>query len=196
MDTYVFGAAFFYAMLVLFVAYLFLFAAPSVARTLPYTLGSYALLSVDVWMFWTFFQWGLRHRQRRFLRSLGSLLLQLSDSVSLALLFVLMLREKCLHSPVCSHKHAQLKKRTAPRPHAAALLALRPFFVPRARRLRLPRGVALRRSRRRAGERLHDPLRPRAQLLRFHRQTREARHAVFPRVLVQTLQRLVAQGVS
>ena len=100
MDSYVFGAAFYYAMLVLFVVYLLLFAAPSTARSLPFTLASYLLLSVDVWMFWKFFEWGLRHRQRRYLRSLGSLLLQLNDSVSFVLLFALMVREKCLVSSV------------------------------------------------------------------------------------------------
>ena len=84
----------------MFVVYLLLFAAPSTAKSLPFTLASYLLLSVDVWMFWKFFEWGLRHRQRRYLRSLGSLLLQLNDSVSFVLLFALMVREKCLVSSV------------------------------------------------------------------------------------------------
>ena len=96
MDTYVFGAAFYYGMLVLFTVYMFCFAAPSITKSIPYTIVSYLVMMIDVGLFSKYFHWCLEGRRRKHLRSLLSLLLQLNDSVSMVILFLLMVREKCL----------------------------------------------------------------------------------------------------
>ena len=48
MDSYVFGAAFYYAMVVLFTIYMFLFASPSVTKQIPYKIVSYCFMGADV----------------------------------------------------------------------------------------------------------------------------------------------------
>ena len=44
MDSYVFGAAFYYGVMVLFTLYMFLFATPSIARVMPYKVVSYLII--------------------------------------------------------------------------------------------------------------------------------------------------------
>lgn len=96
MDTYVFGAAFFYVMMILFTVYMFLFAAPSSYKVCPYNILSYALMVVDAVLMIQFYKLAIDGKRRKNMRSVLSLLLQLTDSFSLVILLVLMVREKMI----------------------------------------------------------------------------------------------------
>ena len=100
MDTYVFGAAFFYVMMILFTVYMFLFAAPSSYKLCSYNILSYLLMIVDVILMVQFYKLSINGKRRKNMRSLLSLLLQLTDSFSLVILLVLMIREKMI-LPLC-----------------------------------------------------------------------------------------------
>ena len=113
MDTYVFGAAFFYAMMVLFTVYMFLFAAPSTYKNCHYPILSYSFMMVNVAMVVLFYKLSMQGRRRKQMRSLLSLLLQLTDDVSMIVLFILIIREKCLWS-VCLQRGFNERDFTSP----------------------------------------------------------------------------------
>lgn len=96
MDTYVFGASFFYVMMIIFTFYMFLYASPSIYKNCPYNILSYVFMMLDVALMILFYKYSIDGKRRKNMRSLLSLLLQLTDSFSLVILLVLMIREKMI----------------------------------------------------------------------------------------------------
>lgn len=101
MDKYVFGAAFYYGVMVLFTLYMFFFATPSIAKVTPYKVVSYVFMMLDVWLMVALFKFITRSRKD--FQSDWSLLVSLNEPLSLFLLLLLMCREKLLLS--FSYKH-------------------------------------------------------------------------------------------
>lgn len=91
-----FGSSFFYVMMIVFTFYMFLFASPSVYKNCPYNILSYLLMMVDVVLMVLFYKYSIDGKRRKNMRTLLSLLLQLTDSFSLVILLVLMIREKMI----------------------------------------------------------------------------------------------------
>ena len=96
MDSYVFGAAFYYAMVVLFTIYMFLFAGPSVTKQIPYKIVSYCFMGADVALMYLYYKLSIHSRRKVEYTSFLSMLVLLNDPVSMLLLFILMVREKML----------------------------------------------------------------------------------------------------
>ena len=100
MDPFVFGTSFFYVLMVLLTVYLFLFAAPSSAKCVPFPIVSFGLQMVDVSMVLLLGKLLIKGATRSKIHSLLYLLNRLSDPVTWLILFLLVLREKLLSS-VC-----------------------------------------------------------------------------------------------
>ena len=113
MDSYVFGAAFYYGVMVLFTLYMFLFATPSIARVMPYKVVSYLFLMLDVWLMATLFKFTVTLRRNDF-RSNWSLLVRLNEPLSLLLLLLLMIREKLLLIVSFKHQSVYHKHKLSP----------------------------------------------------------------------------------
>lgn len=96
MDPYVFGTAYYYGLMVLFTLYLFLFASPSISKTISYPLISYIVIMIDVSMVFLFYKLVIKGAQKKSIRSLPYLLNRLSDPISLFLLLGLIIREKLI----------------------------------------------------------------------------------------------------
>ena len=96
MDPYVFGAAYYYVLMILLTIYLFLFAAPSTAKLVGYPILSYGLVMVDVLMVCFVYRLIVKGSKANRIRSLVYMLNGLTDPITLFIILFLMIREKCL----------------------------------------------------------------------------------------------------
>ena len=96
MDPYVFGTAYYYSLMVLLTLYLFLFASPSISKTISYPFASYLLVMLDVSMVFLFYKLIIKGAQKKSIRSLPYLLNRLNDPISLLIIVVLIVREKLI----------------------------------------------------------------------------------------------------
>ena len=82
--------------MVLLTLYLFLFASPSISKTISYPFASYLLVMLDVSMVFLFYKLIIKGAQKKSIRSLPYLLNRLNDPISLLIIVVLIVREKLI----------------------------------------------------------------------------------------------------
>lgn len=97
MDPYVFGTTYYYVLMILLTIYLFLFSAPSIAKSTPYPIISYGLVLLDVSILCFVYRLIVKGAQATKIRSLIYMLNGLTDPITRTVILLLMIREKCLY---------------------------------------------------------------------------------------------------